>query len=61
MAPLGSAVPLKARFAFTLADYLKVCQWLFRRNGFQVSDTGSFAYCNGDTTIKSFQARFVQP
>ncbi len=28
-----------------------------RRNGFQVSDTGYFVYCNGDTSREAFEAR----
>ncbi len=27
---------------------MEVYQWLFRNNGFKVSDTGYFVYCNGD-------------
>jgi len=27
---------------------LDVYQWLFRRNGFEVADTGYFVYCNGN-------------
>lgn len=36
---------------------IEVYQWLFRRNGFQVSDTGYFVYCNGDTSREAFEAR----
>jgi RecB family exonuclease len=36
---------------------LEVYQWLFRRNGFRVSDTGYFVYCNGDTSREAFEAR----
>lgn len=28
---------------------MEIYQWLFRKNGFQVSNTGYFFYCNGDT------------
>lgn len=28
---------------------MEVYQWLFRKNGFTVSDTGYFVYCNGDS------------
>jgi CRISPR/Cas system-associated exonuclease Cas4 (RecB family) len=35
---------------------MEVYQWLFRKNGFKVSDTGYFVYCNGDTSKKRFDA-----
>ena len=31
-------------------------QWLFRKNGFEVSDMGMFVYCTGDNTLDSFDA-----
>lgn len=36
---------------------MEVYQWLFRKNGFLVSDTGYFVYCNGRTYNKIFNAR----
>ena len=33
---------------------MEVYQWLFRRNGFKVSDTGYFVYCNGDSGKEVF-------
>ncbi len=36
---------------------MEVYQWLLRRNGFSVSDTGYFVYCNGDTDKEAFDAR----
>jgi len=35
-------------------DQMEIYQWLFRRNGFTVSDTGYFFYCNGDAQRESF-------
>lgn len=32
-------------------------QWLLRRNGFEVSDTGYFVYCNGKTDKEAFDAK----
>ena len=32
-------------------------QWLLRRKGFEVSDTGYFVYCNGRTDKKAFDAK----
>ena len=32
-------------------------QWLLRKNGFQVFDTGYFVYCNGDVDKEAFDAK----
>lgn len=37
-----------------LKRQIEVYQWLLRRNGFQVSNTGYFIYCNGDDSKESF-------
>lgn len=36
---------------------VEVYQWLFRKNGFKVSDTAYFVYANGDTDKKAFDAK----
>ncbi len=36
---------------------IEVYQWLFRKNGFKVSDTGYFVYCNGNTDKAAFDAK----
>lgn len=36
---------------------MEVYQWLLRRLGYKVSDTGYFVYCNGDTDKQAFDAR----
>lgn len=36
---------------------MEVYQWLFRRNGFEVSSTGYFVYCNGKTDREAFDAK----
>ena len=36
---------------------MEIYQWLFRRNGFKVSDTGYFVYCNGRADKKAFDAK----
>ncbi len=36
---------------------MEVYQWLFRKNGFKVSNTGYFVYCNGDTDKEAFDAK----
>ncbi len=36
---------------------MEIYQWLFRQNGFKVSSTGYFVYCNGRTDRKAFDGR----
>lgn len=36
---------------------MEIYQWLFRQNGFQVSSTGYFVYCNGKTDRAAFDAK----
>ena len=36
---------------------MEVYQWLLRQNGYKVSDTGYFVYCNGDKDKKAFDAK----
>jgi len=36
---------------------MEVYQWLLRQNGYKVSDTGYFVYCNGQTDRKVFDAK----
>jgi len=36
---------------------MEVYQWLLRQNGYKVSDTGYFVYCNGRTDRKAFDAK----
>lgn len=36
---------------------MEVYQWLLRRNGYKVSDTGYFVYCNGQKDKKAFDAK----
>ncbi|NQV93376.1 PD-(D/E)XK nuclease family protein [Candidatus Kaiserbacteria bacterium] len=36
---------------------MEVYQWLFRKNGFKVSDTGYFVYVNGKTDVEKFDAK----
>ncbi|MDD4607256.1 MAG: PD-(D/E)XK nuclease family protein [Patescibacteria group bacterium] len=36
---------------------MDIYQWLLRRNGLKVSDTGYFVYCNGRTDTEAFDAR----
>jgi len=36
---------------------MEIYQWLLRRIGLKVSDTGYFVYCNGDTAKETFDAK----
>jgi hypothetical protein len=36
---------------------VEVYQWLFRKNGFRVSDVAYFVYCNGKTDKRAFDAK----
>jgi len=36
---------------------MEIYQWIFRRNGFTVSNTAYFVYCNGKTDGTSFDAK----
>ena len=36
---------------------MEIYQWLLRKNGHRVSDTGYFVYCNGQTDRKAFDGK----
>lgn len=36
---------------------MEIYQWLFRQNGYKVSDAGYFVYCNGKTDREAFDAK----
>lgn len=36
---------------------MEIYQWLIRQNGFKVSNTGYFVYCNGKTDTEKFDGR----
>lgn len=36
---------------------MEIYQWLFRKNGHKVSDTGYFVYCNGRADKEAFDAK----
>ncbi|MCX6813599.1 MAG: PD-(D/E)XK nuclease family protein [Candidatus Azambacteria bacterium] len=36
---------------------MEIYQWLLRKNGYKVSNTGYFVYCNGKTDKKAFDAK----
>jgi len=36
---------------------MEIYQWLLKQNGYKVSDTGYFVYCNGNTDKEAFDAK----
>jgi CRISPR/Cas system-associated exonuclease Cas4 (RecB family) len=47
-------VSLDADWQITYKRQMEVYQWLFRQNGFKVSDTGYFVYTNGISEAEGF-------
>lgn len=50
-------VNLDADWQIGYKRQMETYQWLFRKNGFKVSDTGYFVYCNGDADKEAFDAK----
>jgi CRISPR/Cas system-associated exonuclease Cas4 (RecB family) len=50
-------VSLDADWQIGYKRQMEIYQWLFRKNGFKVSDTGYFVYCNGNTENEKFDAK----
>lgn len=50
-------VTLDAEWQIGYKRQMEVYQWLFRKNGFKVSNTGYFVYCNGDADKEAFDAK----
>ncbi|MFA5287633.1 MAG: PD-(D/E)XK nuclease family protein [Candidatus Omnitrophota bacterium] len=50
-------VNIDADWQVSYKRQMEIYQWLFRHNGFNVSPTGYFVYCNGLTGKESFEAR----
>ncbi len=50
-------VSLDADWQIGYKRQMEVYQWLFRKNGFSVSDTGYFVYCNGDADKEAFDGK----
>lgn len=49
-------VSLDADWQIGYKRQMEVYQWLFRKNGFKVSETGYFVYCNGKADGDAFNA-----
>jgi len=50
-------VNLDAEWQIGYKRQMEMYQWLFRKNGFMVSDTGYFVYCNGQTDAAAFDGK----
>ena len=50
-------VSIDAPWQISYKRQMEIYQWLFRRNGFNVSSTGYFVYCNGLTDRDTFSAK----
>jgi len=50
-------VSLDAPWQIAYKRQMEIYQWLFRKNGFNVSNTGYFVYCNGKTDTKAFDKK----
>lgn len=53
----SNEVNLDADWQIGYKRQMEIYQWLFRKNGFKVSDTGYFVYCNGNADKKAFDAK----
>ncbi len=50
-------ISLDAPWQIAYKRQMEVYQWLFRKNGFKVSNIGYFVYCNGRTDKKAFDKK----
>jgi len=50
-------VSLDADWQIGYKRQMEIYQWLFRKNGFKVSSTGYFVYCNGNTDKEAFDGK----
>lgn len=50
-------VSIDAQWQIGYKRQMEIYQWLFRQNGFKVSKTGYFVYCNGNTEKGAFDAK----
>lgn len=50
-------VTIDADWQISYKRQMEVYQWLLRKNGFKVSNTGYFVYCNGKKDLDGFNAR----
>jgi len=52
-----SEINIDAEWQISYKRQMEIYQWLFRKNGFRVSDTGYFVYANGQKDREAFDGR----
>ncbi len=50
-------VNIDAEWQIAYKRQMEIYQWLFRKNEYEVSDTGYFVYCNGETDKEAFDGK----
>lgn len=50
-------IDIDARYREAYKRQMEIYQWLLRKNGFKVSDTGYFVYANGDKDKEAFDGK----
>ena len=50
-------VDINAKWQIAYKRQMEIYQWLLRNNGFTVSSTGYFVYCNGKTDVEAFDGK----
>ncbi len=53
----NSEVTIDAEWQGGYKRQMEIYQWLFRNNGFKVSPTGYFVYCNGNADKEAFDSK----
>ena len=53
----SSEVNIDAEWQIAYKRQMEIYQWLFKKNGFNVSDTGYFVYCNGNADNPTFDKK----
>jgi CRISPR/Cas system-associated exonuclease Cas4 (RecB family) len=53
----GEIVALNHTWQDSYKRQMEIYQWLLRRNGYKVSDTGYFVYCNGRKDLAKFDGK----
>lgn len=53
----NAEIDLTADWQMSYKRQMEVYQWLLRRNGFKVSSTGYFVYCNGKADAEAFDGK----
>lgn len=53
----SKVITLDEEYRQSYKNQMEIYQWLLRQNGFQVSNTGYFVYCNGDDSKENFEGK----